>query len=212
MATTLQSDPTWGHAQCTGAIWLNPTPFNIHICAFNSWNSRLLLKEKSCYTWSFVWSKVFRIVLVFQQTFIQLLIHGKCYKALCFVVRLFTHGLTLFLSVDVFVEIPSTRHAGLTGVSVHWGLYLLISRVQNPQNKITLFTCCVVCFQQLAVIWSHSNRRWKESATAPMRRKAEATDDPMCHPFVFVGVLTFYLRFNKQLLNEAWHQICQNNT
>lgn len=41
--------------------------------------------------------------------------------------------------------------------------------------------------------------RWKESASAPMRPKAKATDDQMCHSFVFVSVLTFYLRFNKQL-------------
>lgn len=31
VATTLQSDPTWGHTGCTGAIWLNPPSTNITI-------------------------------------------------------------------------------------------------------------------------------------------------------------------------------------
>lgn len=73
-------------------------------------------------------------------------------------------------------------------VSVQWGLFLFISSVDNPRKTKSHYLLAVRCAFSS---WSHSNRRWKESATAPMRWKTEATDDPMCHSFVLVSHFTW---------------------
>lgn len=49
-------------------------------------------------------------------------------------------------TADVFVEVPSPHHAGLTGVSVHWGLFLLISlfKIHKKPNPIIYLLCGVL--------------------------------------------------------------------
>lgn len=109
---------------------------------------QIMLKEKSSYTWSFVWSKIFRIVLVFQHKhspncwFMESVKHFVLLEDYLRVVLLYFFQST----ADVIVGIPSTRHAGLTGVSVHWGLYLLISSSKSTkkQNHIIYLLCCVL--------------------------------------------------------------------